>query len=207
MNKPGCEFEELKGGIAGGSILRGVLRLGQRIEIRPGIIQKNPDNSFSCRPIISTIISLCAEQNDLELAVPGGLIGVGTNIDPQLCRGDRLVGQVLGHVGHLPEIYKDVEISFYLLRRLLGVPTKGTKKAAKVEPLGKGEMLMVNIGSLSTCGKVEVVRNDLAKISLQSLVCTDIGEKIAISRKIDNHWRLIGWGEIKRGIPVVPSNI
>ena len=36
MNKPGSEVEELRGGVAGGSILRGVLRVGQEIEIRPG---------------------------------------------------------------------------------------------------------------------------------------------------------------------------
>ena len=39
MNKPGSEVEELRGGVAGGSILRGVLKVGQEIEIRPGILQ------------------------------------------------------------------------------------------------------------------------------------------------------------------------
>ncbi len=35
-------------------------------------------------------VSLFAEQNDLMFAVPGGLIGVGTKVDPTLCRADRL---------------------------------------------------------------------------------------------------------------------
>ena len=30
-------------------------------------------------------------------------------------------------------------------------------------------------------------------------VCSRNGEKIAISRKIDGHWRLIGWGQILNG--------
>ena len=60
------------------------------------------------------------------------LTGVGTKIDPTLCRADRLVGQVLGAVGALPEIYIELEISYFLLRRLLGVRTEGDKKAAKV---------------------------------------------------------------------------
>ena len=47
-----------------------------------------------CTPIYSKILSLFAEENDLAFAVPGGLIGVGTKIDPTLCRADRLVGQV-----------------------------------------------------------------------------------------------------------------
>ena len=58
--------------------------------------------------------------------------GVGTKIDPTLCRADRLVGQVLGAVGALPEIYTELEISFFLLRRLLSVKTEGDKKGAKV---------------------------------------------------------------------------
>lgn len=43
-----------------------------------------------------------------------------------------MVGQVLGAVGALPEIFTELEISYFLLRRLLGVRTEGDKKAAKV---------------------------------------------------------------------------
>lgn len=64
-----------------------------------------------------------------------GLIGVGTRIDPTLCRGDRLVGHILGAVGTLPDIFTDIEISYYLLRRLLGVRTEANKKGAKVGSL------------------------------------------------------------------------
>ena len=99
-------------------------------------------------------------------AVPGGLIGVGTKIDPTLCRADRMVGQVLGSVGGLPDIFTELEVSYYLLRRLLGVRTEGDKKGAKVSKLSKNEMLMVNIGSLSTGGRVIAVKADLAKIGL-----------------------------------------
>jgi translation initiation factor 2 subunit 3 len=105
VNKPGSEVEDLRGGVAGGSILTGVLRVGQQVEIRPGIVTKDANGSHKCSPIISRIVSLHAEQNHLQYAVPGGLIGVGTSIDPTLCRADRLVGHVLGAPGHLPSIY------------------------------------------------------------------------------------------------------
>ncbi|KAG2005703.1 translation initiation factor eIF2 gamma subunit, variant 2 [Coprinopsis cinerea AmutBmut pab1-1] len=105
VNKPGAEVDELQGGVAGGSILRGVLRLGQEVEIRPGIVTKDSQGRNRCKPIFSRIMSLHAEKNLLQFAVPGGLIGVGTRIDPTLCRADRLVGQVLGAVGKLPKIY------------------------------------------------------------------------------------------------------
>jgi len=58
--------------------------------------------------------------------------GVGTKIDPTLCRADRMVGQVLGAVNALPDIFIELEISYFLLRRLLGVRTEGDKKGAKV---------------------------------------------------------------------------
>merc|ERR1739838_838278 len=202
VNKPGSEVEELRGGVAGGSILRGVLRVGQEIEIRPGIVSKDSEGKMKCQPIFSKIVSLFTEHNDLQYAAPGGLIGVGTKIDPTLCRADRMVGQVLGAVGALPEIFTELEISYFLLRRLLGVKTEGDKKGAKVQKLSKNEMLMVNIGSLSTGGRVLAVKADLAKIVLTQPVCTEVGEKIALSRRVDRHWRLIGWGEIRRGVTI-----
>ena len=199
VNKPGSEVDDLKGGVAGGSILKGVLKVGMEIEVRPGILSKDEEGKVTCKPIKSRIVSLFAEQNDLMFAVPGGLIGVGTKIDPTICRADRMVGHVLGSVGGLPDIFTELEVSYYLLRRLLGVRTEGDKKGAKVSKLSKNEVLMVNIGSLSTGGRVIAVKADLAKISLTNPVCTSVGEKIALSRRVEGHWRLIGWGQIRRG--------
>eukprot|EP00040_Diaphanoeca_grandis_P031568 m.189164 g.189164 ORF g.189164 m.189164 type:complete len:460 (-) comp32365_c0_seq1:121-1500(-) len=207
VNKPGSEVDDLRGGVAGGSILRGVLKREQEIEVRPGIVSKDDDGKLRCTPIFSRVTSLYAEQNDLQYAVPGGLIGVGTIIDPTLCRADRLVGQVLGSVGGLPDIYTELEINFFLLRRLLGVKADGDKKAARVLKLSRNEVLMVNIGSLSTGGRVIAVKSDMAKIALTQPVCTEVGEKIALSRRIDKHWRLIGWGEIKKGTTIEPKKM
>jgi len=158
VNKPGEEVKDLRGGVAGGSILQGVLRVGDEIEIRPGIVSRLADGSVKCVPLFSKIKSLYAEHNDLQFAVPGGLIGVGTLLDPTLTRADRLVGQVLGAVGHLPEIYTELEVNCYLLRRLLGVKTADGEKQGKVQKLAKGETLMVNIGSTSTGGRIGAVK-------------------------------------------------
>ncbi|EEB05452.1 translation initiation factor eIF2 gamma subunit [Schizosaccharomyces japonicus yFS275] len=198
VNKPGAGVEDLKGGVAGGSILTGVLHLGDEIEIRPGIVTKDDDGRIKCQPIFSRIVSLFAEHNDLKLAVPGGLIGVGTTVDPTLCRADRLVGQVLGSKGNLPEVYTELEINYFLLRRLLGVKS-GDKNTTKVQKLAKNEVLMVNIGSTSTGGRVMMVKADLAKILLTAPACTEIGEKVALSRRIEKHWRLIGWAKVVEG--------
>uniref|UniRef100_A0A2K5JIK4 protein-synthesizing GTPase n=1 Tax=Colobus angolensis palliatus TaxID=336983 RepID=A0A2K5JIK4_COLAP len=179
------------------SILKGVLTVGQEIKVRPGIVSKDSEGKLMCKPIFSKIVSLFAEHNDLQYAAPGGLIGVGTKIDPTLCRADRMVGQVLGTVGALPEIFTELEISYFLLRRLLGVRTEGDKKAAKVQKLSKNEVFMVNIGSL----RVSAVKADLGKIVLTNPVCTEVEEKIALSRRVEKHWHLIAWGQI-RGVTI-----
>ncbi|KAJ6630451.1 translation protein [Mycena sp. CBHHK59/15] len=180
VNKPSTEVDDLKGGVAGGSILMGVQRLGQEVKIRPGVVTMDNVGRNQCKPIFSRIMSLHAENNLLQFAVPGGLIGVGTRIDPTLCRADRLVGQVLGAVGKLPKIYTELEISLFLLRRLLGVKTED-KKQTKVSKLIKNDLLLINIGSTSTGGCMLNVKADLAKIQLTSPACTEIGEGRAVA--------------------------
>ena len=178
------------------------------IMIQKGIIKKGANGGIRCQPILSKITSLFAEKNTLQYAVPGGLIGVGTNIDPTLTRADRLVGQVLGEVGKLPDVYIQLEISFFLLRKLLGVRSdqaassdaKKERKKTKIKPLDKNEVLMVNIGSTSTGGRVIATKHDLARIHLTSPCCTYPGAKLALSRRVDKHWRLIGWGNVLKGL-------
>jgi translation initiation factor 2 subunit 3 len=206
VNKPGEEVADLKGGIAGGSIMKGVLRVGDRIEVRPGIPHRNgATGQMSFTPIVSIIHAMHSEANELQYAVPGGLVGIGLKIDPTLTRADRLVGQVLGLEGRVPDVFSELEVNFYLLRRLLGVKVDGDAKGAKVSSLTKGETLMLNIGSTSTGGRVVAAKRDMAKFALSAPVCTSVGEKIALSRRVDKHWRLIGWGELKGGKKLEPS--
>ena len=203
VNKPGDTAETVRGGVAGGSILRGVLCVGKEIEIRPGLVDR--ENGLQVRPIRSRITSLFAEQNDLEFAVPGGLIGVGTTIDPALTRSDRLVGQILGYIGALPDIFIELELQYYLLRRLLGVKSKEGDKGAKVAKLKKGEYVMMNVGSTSVGCRVVQVKPEKAKFEFLRPVCTRIGDKVALSRRVEKHWRLIGWAEIIKGKMIDPT--
>ncbi|KAJ2159876.1 eukaryotic translation initiation factor 2 subunit gamma [Coemansia sp. RSA 552] len=198
VNKPGQEVDQLKGGVAGGSILRGVIKLGDLVEVRPGIIESGGDSKIRVRPLRSRVVTLNADKNELKFAVPGGLIGVGTLIDPMICRSDKLVGCVLGTPGSLPKVMVEIEIKYFLLRRLLGVVSEG-KKQAKITKLTKNEPLLVNIGSSAVGARVVGVKNDLAKLVLQKPTCAETGESIAISRRIDGHWRLIGWANIVKG--------
>lgn len=108
-------------------------------------------------------------------------------------------------------ISSTIQINFFLLRRLLGVRTKGAEKQGKVAKLTKAEILMLNIGSMSSGARVIAVKNDLAKLQLTAPVCTSKGEKVALSRRVEKHWRLIGWGQIQAGatlqVPEAPKNL
>ena len=155
------------------------------------------DTSFTCTPLHTRVVSLYAEEVDLQYAVPGGLIGVGTNLDPILCKSDRLVGQIIGKPGSLPDVYLEIEVNFFLLRWLLGV--RGDAAETRIAKLDKGEMLLVNIGSTSTGGRVLGVVKDIVKLQLMQPVCAEKNANVALSRKIEKHWRLIGWGTIING--------
>lgn len=148
VNKPGTNIHELQGGVVGGSIIEGVLQIGMNVEIRPGHLYKDTDGQIRCRPIKSKIISLKAEENHLLYAVPGGLIAAGLMIDPSMTRNDRMVGNVLGVEGKLPDIFTEISVQFSMMKKLLGVSTQGgEKKQVKIHKIEVDEMLKFNVGS------------------------------------------------------------
>lgn len=201
VNKPGADLHGLKGGVIGGSIARGILRLGQSIEIRPGIVEKS-EGSCKVTPIITTVKSIQAEGNSLMYAVPGGLIGIGTNIDPSLTKADKLVGQIVGDVGRLPPTFSEIDINVILLRTMMGMKLNTEKTKMRVTPIQNGETLLLNIGSMTIRGVVKTVIMEPVNrccLSLNMPICGEIGSKIIISRKIDRNWRLIGRGIIHDG--------
>ena len=62
---------------------------------------------------IAKVVSLKSETTDLEYITPGGLIGIGTNIDPYYCKNDNMIGMVVGLVDDdLPEVYYNITIKW-----------------------------------------------------------------------------------------------
>lgn len=60
------------------------------------------------------------------------MIGVGLDIDPTLTRKDRLVGNVIGVPGHLPDVFNVLKIKFFLLRTLLGVSKNDGGRVSRI---------------------------------------------------------------------------
>lgn len=225
VNKPGEVIENLKGGVAGGTVQEGIVRRGAILEIRPGDAVSNIH-----RPYRTKAVSLNSEALELTYAIPGGLIGVRTTLDPSLTRQNKLVGQVLGEPDKMPPIFSGIEVTYTLLPEVIGAKTdadgdksKDEKAAATqhsssssssqhqqqqsgsgaVQKIDAGERIQVNIGSLTTLGTVievsEKEQHKTMRMTLHRAVCAQIGESVAFSRKITESWRLIGWGSIIGG--------
>lgn len=212
VNRPGTLPRDVRGGVAGGSIIQGVIRVGDEIEVRPGVIFKDEKDGVvrGCVPIFSPVVSLKTEAIPLQYAVPGGLIAVGTKMDPACCKGDSLVGSVLGKAGTLPNIYTELDISFSLLTFLLGA-MGDDGKVVKVKKLEVGEVVMLNIGSSRVGATVLSVAEfngcNFAKLAPELPICTTLHEKLALSRRINAKSRLIGWGTVHRGVRLEPHNV
>ncbi len=191
INKPGTTPDKLLGGVIGGSLSCGRLHPGDEIELRPG---RKVESGGIVRwvPIRTVVTKILAGNEDIEEATPGGLIGVGTKLDPSLTKSDALVGQVAGIPGSIPPTIEDFIMETKLLPRVVGVSDE-----YKVEPIRSNEPLMLNIGTATTIGVVTSARASDAEVKLKRPVCADRGASIAISRRVGARWRLIGSGTLK----------
>ena len=188
VNKPGTPAEKLVGGVIGGSILQGRFRVGDEIELRPGITARKGGRMVS-EPMFTVITSLHVGGMAVEEAVCGGLVGVGTELDPSLTKSDGLVGNVVGRPGTLPPVLDEVRMEVRLFERAVG-----TRNLVRVERISRGEKLLLNIGTARTMGVVTDVSKDAVEAKLAIPVCAEAGDRAAISRRIEGRWRLIGYG-------------
>ncbi len=187
INRPGTSPEKMAGGVVGGSIVQGKLKIGDEIEIAPGT---KTDKGF--KPIRATITSLLSGSgNNLEEAYPGGLIGVGTALDPASTRADRLLGNVVGKVGKMPKIYEKLMIKPELMKRVVGIETE-----REVENLKLNEPMMIVVGTAPTVGVITRLHGDEIELTLKRPVAAERGQRIAIGRRVENKWRLIGYAEV-----------
>ncbi len=191
VNKPGTKPEDLTGGIVGGTLTWGKWEIGDEIEIRPGVQVEREGKSY-WEPLTSEVISLHEGNKRVEEARPGGLVGVGTNFDPAYTKSDNLAGSVAGKPGSLPEPSNEFEIEANLLENVVGMDEE-----KEVEPLRTNEPLMLNVGTSTSVGTVTSARDSEAEVRLKLPVCTEKGNRVAISRQINGRWRLIGYGIIK----------
>ena len=187
INRPGTRRDQLVGGVVGGSLVEGRLEIGDEIELRPGREIESGGQS-EWQPITTAIRSLQAGGQDVEAVTPGGLLGVGTGLDPSLTKGDGLAGQMAGPPGSLPPTRQSFTMDVALLDRVVG--------EGEVEAISTGEPLMLTVGTATTVGSVTSARATECEVALKRPVCAPAGAKIAINRRVGARWRLIGVGTL-----------
>lgn len=188
VNKPGTVIDELRGGVVGGSVSQGILQIGDKLEIRPGIKR---DNKYE--PIRTRISSIYQGTISLESAHPGGLIAIGTTLDPSLTKADSLIGNLAGHVNKLPEVQHQCQIQVHLLNKVLGAEDE-----IEVTPLKIGEPMLLVTGTLLTAGIIQKIgKKNTVSFKLTRPLCAEKGATVAISRAIKKRYRLIGYGILR----------
>ena len=191
INKPGTPIEKLSGGVLGGTIIQGKFKVEDEIEIRPGIrVQKEGKTVYE--PVFTRIVSLHVGGQSLKEAQSGGLIGVGTLLDPSLTKADGLTGNLVGKPNMLPPTLFELTLDIHLFEQAVG-----TKELVTVNKVQRGETLLLDVGASITVGTVISVKKEKATLKLARPVCTQEGSRAAISRKIGGRWRLIGYGIIQ----------
>lgn len=188
VNKPGTKIMDIKGGVIGGSLTQGTFSVGEEIEIKPGI--PNPKKN-AYEPIRTKIVSLGTAAGIVDNVKPGGLVAIGTKLDPSLTRSDSLVGSVIGKPETLPENSMMAQLEVNLFDSAVG-----TINDVKVTPIQTGESLRLNIGTAPVLAKVNKVKASKIEVQFKRPVCLFENSNVAISRKIEDRWRLIGAGII-----------
>ncbi|KAG2479558.1 MAG: Translation initiation factor 2 subunit gamma [Nitrosopumilales archaeon] len=188
VNKPGAKIKDIKGGVIGGSLTQGSLKVGDQIEIKPGIIN---EKKKSYEAISTEIVSLGTGAGIVDSVKPGGLIAIGTKLDPSMTRSDSFIGSIIGKPGTLPENSLEAKIQVSLFDLAVGITDD-----VKVLPIQVGESLRVNVGTAPVLSKVTKVKSETIDIQFRRPVCLFEGSNIAISRRIADRWRLIGAGVV-----------
>lgn len=185
INKPGTSWDEVSGGVIGGSLFTGKLEIGSKIEIRPGQVSKTREGKFTCQPIHTTVLSIKTDTSDLESIVPGGLIGIRTDLDPYYCKNDAMAGNVAGISGHLPSVFDEVVVQTNMVSTF-GFDWKPTI----------GDSVMLQIGTRISDAKFVSKIDDKYKFELTKPVCISDKQHIIICRSLEKILRIVAEGTV-----------
>lgn len=187
INRPGTKPKDLHGAVIGGTLKSGKLKIGDTIEIKPGIIIKEA-NQIKYKTLKTKIVSLYNGSIKLNEITPGGNTAIETELDMAMGKADTLSGCVVSIEGLLPEITNKISIKHHLFKEYVG--------GIQIPPLKPAETLMLSINTSVTIGFLNKISNDIAEISLKIPIVPFKNDKVGIARNVNNHWRLIGYGEI-----------
>jgi translation initiation factor 2 subunit 3 len=184
-NKPRTPIHDIKGGVIGGSLARGVIRPGTNVMLYPGIVSKGKDNIWRYMPLRCKTLSIKSDDTELEFAITGGLIGVQLDIDPSLTCDDGLVGQMM-----YPKSVLDVNVYDTII--VLYTQIVGIDSTCK---------LSVNINSNNINCTVDLIADNMYTLKLEKPVCAEVGDIVTVSKVTPSKAiTIVGFGTVQGGV-------
>ncbi len=190
INKPGTQIQKLHGGVIAGILKKGKLRVGDEIEIKPGIMEKQA-NQLLYKTINTKITSIYRGTYPIKEATPGGSLAFETELDNILAKTDSLSGCIASLKGALPQITDKIKVRYSLFPEVLG-----TEEKIKTETIKPSELIMLSINTTTSVGRVQRIKGNEIDFSLKIPIVPIKGDTVGLARNINNHWRLIGFGQI-----------
>jgi len=178
VNEPGTKIDKLKGGVLGGTIIHGIIKKGDEIEISPG-----PEG----KKIATKVRNISCASGLLEEAKPGGLVAIETTLDPSITQNDQMRGQFIGALGTLPEPEALLEIEVKFLDRVVSKVPKEFRK---------NEAIVLTIGTMTSLATVLEVKGNKLKLKLKRPAAFWKGQKVTVSKLYEMRWRLVGYGTV-----------
>lgn len=203
-NHPNTRICDLKGGILGGSLTRGIIKIGDEVLVYPGFIsrrekKKEFDPEWSYIPFNCKVISLNSEKNSLTYAIPGGFVGVQLDIDPGVAYDDHSAGQVM--------FKKDNDMSNVKVYEAIKV--KYTKLEGEHNKLIKGDKLLINVNANEVNCTIYKIKEDKQNLmlKLEKPICVELNDKITIILPLGGtNIHIFGYGNIIDGANCILSN-
>ncbi len=187
INKPGTKPKNLHGTVLGGTLKSGSLKVGDALEIKPGLMIKEA-NQFRYKPIKTKIASMFKGSHKVDELTPGGSASIETELDMSMGKTDAFSGCITSTIGNLPEITTKLKINYELFKDIPGL--------AQITPLKPSENIMLSINTSVTIGMINKLNSKEAELTLKIPIVPFKNTKLGIARNVNNHWRLIGQGEI-----------
>lgn len=160
INQPGINYNEIKGGCVGGSLIQGQFNKNDIVKILPGILIKEKDGRYTNEPIITTVLSFESDKKQIEQVNPGGLVGILTEIDPYYCKSDGLKSNIIVKESDNINVYRDIKINYTKIEEFEG---NWTPKI--------NDKIFIQVANMSSDGKIIKINKNILEIELIKPIC------------------------------------
>jgi len=186
INKPGINYLNVSGGVLGGALIHGTLKVNDEIEIKPGYLTKDQNGHVTNLVLKSKIVSIKSEMNNLNNIISGGLIGLGTNIDPFYCKKDLLIGNIVGLVNKTPNVYNVITIELNIDNDWIYFDNNEEKWIPQ-----KNQNLLLQIdNTLTTAEIIDIIETNIT-FKLGKPICCFHNQNIIICENKNNKIKII----------------